>query len=176
MATVCPNCHHHELEGALFCSECGTKLVEQSGLSTAAIRGTDSRLKKTREKNQSPPPPHPANEALASVHIVRTGQILPLIGREEFTIGRVSEGQSILPDIDLTPYEAYSRGVSRLHATLKIRAGRMTITDLGSSNGTRVNSEKIPPHKEISINHGDVITVGQFKLQALLRQDEVEKG
>lgn len=176
MATLCPNCHHHEFEGALFCSECGTKLVEQSGLSTAAIRGTDSRLLKIRGKVHSPAPPQPANEALASVHIVRTGQILPLIGREEFTIGRVSEGQSILPDIDLTPYEAYSRGVSRLHATLKIREGHMTITDLGSSNGTRVNSEKIPPHKEIPIKHGDVITVGQFKLQALLRQEEDKRG
>lgn len=172
MSTICPNCLHQELEGALFCSECGTKLVEQSGLSTAVIRSKDSKLKKTAAEAPSPPPPQVASDAKASIHIVRTGQILPLIGGDEFTIGRVSEGQSILPDIDLTPFEAYTRGVSRLHATLKVSADQITITDLGSSNGTRINSDKITPHKEYILDHGDVITLGQFKIQALLRQDK----
>lgn len=172
MASVCPNCHFQELEGAIFCSECGTKLIEQSGLSTAAIRGTDSRLSKIRAASTPQSPPAAAIDAIASLHIVRTGQILPLVGRDKFTIGRVSEGQSILPDIDLTPYEAYSRGVSRLHATLKIHNNDISITDLGSSNGTRINNDKIQPHKEYPVLHGDLITLGQFKLQALLRQDE----
>lgn len=172
MSTICPNCIHQELEGALFCSECGTKLVEQSGLSTAVIRGKDSKLLKLASKTKSPPPPKVTSDAKANLHIVRTGQILPLIGGDEFTIGRVSEGQSILPDIDLTPFEAYTRGVSRLHATLKISGDQITITDLGSSNGTRINSKKIPPHKEFILEHGDIITLGQFKVQALLRQDK----
>jgi pSer/pThr/pTyr-binding forkhead associated (FHA) protein len=146
--------------------------VEQSGLSTAVVRATDSIIKENAEEVKSPPPPQVTSDAKASLHIVRTGQILPLVGRDEFTVGRVSEGQSILPDIDLTPYEAYSQGVSRLHATLKIYADQITITDLGSSNGTRINSEKIPPHKEHVLGHGDEIKLGQFKIQALLRQDE----
>ncbi|MBW8012643.1 MAG: FHA domain-containing protein [Chloroflexi bacterium] len=173
MINVCPNCHHQELEGALFCSECGTKLVEQSGLSTAAIPASDSRAVEAR-KSAAPPPslPEMTGEAVASLHIVRTGQILPLVGRDEFTIGRVSEGQSILPDIDLTPYEAYSQGVSRLHATIKIQGDDLMIIDLGSSNGTRINNNKVTPHEEREIQHGDVIALGQFKIQALLRQDE----
>lgn len=171
MSTVCPNCLHQELEGALFCSECGTKLAAQSGLSTAVFRTTDSKINKIAGEGKSPTPPQVTSDAKASIHIVRTGQILPLVGRDEYTIGRVSEGQSILPDIDLTPYEAYSMGVSRLHATLKVNPDQITITDLGSSNGTRINSNKIPPNKEYILDHGDVITLGQFKIQALLRQD-----
>lgn len=171
MRTVCPNCHHQELLGALFCSECGTKLIEETGLSTAVVPGTDSKIVDRPSQPAVPPSPAPAVDAVASLHILLTGQILPLTGRDEYTIGRVSEGQSILPDVDLTPYDAYEKGVSRLHATLKIDGDEMTVTDLGSSNGTRVNSDKIPPHKEYNVDHGDLITLGQFKLQALYRQD-----
>ena len=117
------------------------------------------------------PPPVQATQAQVSLHIVRTGQILPLIGRQEFTIGRVSQGQSILPDIDLTPYEAYSQGVSRLHATIRIEDKEISIEDLGSSNGTRVNNKKIDPHQHHPIAHGDVITLGRFKIQTLIQQD-----
>lgn len=173
MSTICPNCHHQELEGALFCSECGTKLMGQDGLSTAAIRGTDSNLRVRDGSRKSPASSATtASEAVASLHIVRTGQILPLIGRDEFTIGRVSEGQTILPDIDLTPYEAFGQGVSRLHATFKLANGIISVIDLGSSNGTRVNNEKLDPHKDHQLQHGDVIALGQFKVQALIRQDE----
>lgn len=170
MTIVCPNCHHQEPEGAFFCSECGTKLIAEDGLSTAAIRSADSTITQSG-KAPTPPPPIQTSDALISLHIVRTGQILPLLGREEFTIGRVSQGQTIFPDVDLTPYEAYSQGVSRLHATIIIDDDEISVKDLGSSNGTRINNEKIPPHKHITISHGDVITLGRFKIQALIHQE-----
>jgi pSer/pThr/pTyr-binding forkhead associated (FHA) protein len=72
--------------------------------------------------------------------------ILHLTGQSEFTMGRVAEGQPNLPDVDLSPYEAYAQGVSRLHAVLKLNNQRVFITDLGSSNGTRVNGQKIMPN------------------------------
>jgi hypothetical protein len=171
MNIVCPNCHHREFEGALFCSECGTKLISEDGISTASIQPTDSQITQAPPAGP-PPPPVPAIEAQASLHIVRTGQILPLMGRIEFTIGRISEGQSILPDIDLTPYDAYSQGVSRLHATIKLSSDKAVIIDLGSSNGTRINKDKLNPHIEYPLDHGDVISLGRFKIQVLIRQDD----
>lgn len=170
MTIVCPNCHHQEPDGAFFCSECGFKLIFDDGLSTAAIHSVDSSITRAG-KAPPPPPPIQTSDALVSLHIVRTGQILPLLGREEFTIGRVSQGQSILPDVDLTPYEAYSQGVSRLHATIIINNSEISIKDLGSSNGTRINNNKIPPHKYHTLTHGDIITLGRFKIQALIQQE-----
>ena len=76
-----------------------------------------------------------------------------------------------MPDIDLTPYEAYSQGVSRLHATVKVRDAAVFITDLGSSNGTRVNQVKLSAHSEHMLKHGDIISLGRFKIQALIRQE-----
>ncbi len=170
MTIRCPKCGNEELDGALICSKCGSRMFDVNGLSTASIKPTDSMSGK-RGSMQIPKAPSPTIEAQISLHIVRTGQILPLIGRDEFTIGRVSEGQSILPDIDLTPFEAYSQGVSRLHATIKINNDKVSISDLGSSNGTRINQTKLSPNKEYKLNHGDVISLGKFKIQALIRQD-----
>lgn len=173
MSVTCPNCNHDNYDGALFCAECGTKLVTDDGLSTAAIRTTDSSVKPGESASPVPPSPPPVqtSDALVSLHVVRTGQILPLVGRDEFTIGRVSEGQSILPDVDLTPFDAYSQGVSRLHATLRISANRIILVDLGSSNGTRLNNQKLQSHREYDLRHGDMVSLGRFKLQTLLRQD-----
>ncbi len=170
MTIVCPNCHEGQPEGVFFCSECGTKLITDDGLSTATIRTTDSKI--TRDGQAPPPdPPVPTTEAQISLHIVRTGQILPLVGRDQYTIGRISQGQSVLPDIDLTPYDAYSQGVSRLHATIKILEDRVLVVDQGSSNGTRVNNNKLKPHQSHPILHGDVISLGRFKIQTLIRQE-----
>ena len=171
MSIICPSCHNKEPEGALFCSECGSKIIAENGLATASIQATNSIISQPPPASP-PPPPIPTIEGIVSLHIVRTGQILPLVGRDEFTIGRISEGQSILPDIDLTPFEAYSQGVSRLHTTIKIQGQEVMIVDLGSSNGTQINKEKLVPHREYLLKHGDMIALGRFKIQALIRQEE----
>ena len=170
MSIICPNCSHQEPEGAIFCSDCGTKLIGEDGLSTAAIQATES-IFTTSEPAQKPAAPIPVSGAQINLHIIRTGQIIPLEGRVDYTIGRVSDGQSILPDVDLSPFDAYTQGVSRLHATFRIRQEGYFIEDLGSSNGTRINNNKIPPLTEQSVQHGDVISLGRFKIQALIRQD-----
>jgi pSer/pThr/pTyr-binding forkhead associated (FHA) protein len=109
-------------------------------------------------------------DAVVSLHMVDSGQIVNLTGQTEFTIGRTAEGQPILPDVDLSPYEAYAKGVSRLHSALKIHNQRVVITDLGSSNGTRVNGQKIVPHVDYPLNHGDMIALGKFTIQLLIRK------
>jgi pSer/pThr/pTyr-binding forkhead associated (FHA) protein len=82
-------------------------------------------------------------------------------------LGRVTEGQPIMPDVDLTPYNAYANGVSRLHAVLKREGENAIIVDLGSSNGTYVNGNRIIPHADHAVNHGDLIYLGKLKFQVL---------
>lgn len=170
MTIFCPNCSNQEPQGAIFCSECGTKLIGSDGLSTASIRTTDSRVLQT-EPPPKPAAPIPVSGAQINLHIIRTGQLIPLEGRSDYTIGRVSDGQSILPDIDLAPFDGYSQGVSRLHVTVKLRDGQVFVEDLGSSNGTRINNTKIPSLVDYMIQHGDVISLGRFKIQTLIKQD-----
>jgi len=84
-------------------------------------------------------------------------------------LGRISEGQPIMPDIDLSPYQAYARGVSRLHAVLKRESSHVFLMDLGSANGTFVNGKRLNPNVDHSIANGDVIALGKLKIQVLLK-------
>lgn len=169
---LCPNCHHQEITGALFCSECGAQLVTTDRIATQSIRRQPSDFLSSLENTgQSPSQTSTSTvDAVVSLYLVDSGQILHLAGRTEFTLGRVAEGQPILPDVDLSPYEAYTQGVSRLHSCLKIINQRVVITDLGSSNGTRVNGQKIMPHIDYPLNHGDVVALGKLKVQILIRR------
>ena len=168
---ICSNCQHKELPGALFCSECGAQLVTIDILNTRAIkRSTTDQLDIPTEIPQSltKNAPTKSAEPNISLHIVESGQVLHLKERKEFTLGRTVEGQPILPDVDLSPFDAFSLGVSRLHAALRIVNTEVVVTDLGSSNGTRVNGQKIVPHVDYPINHGDIIAVGKLKIQVII--------
>ena len=60
-------------------------------------------------------------------------------------------------------------GTSRLHAVIKRNGERITIMDLGSSNGTYVNGKRLTANAEQVLHHGDVVTFGKLKIQILLR-------
>jgi len=167
---LCPNCMHKEISGAIFCSECGAQLVGADKLVTQAIQTGDI-VEAPGVKGAAPPKPPDfiVTESWVSLHLVESGQMLPLANRAEFTLGRSNEGQSIMPDVDLAPYRAYECGVSRLHAVLKRLGERAVIMDLGSSNGTYLNGERLAADVEHALTHGDLIALGKLKIQVLLR-------
>jgi pSer/pThr/pTyr-binding forkhead associated (FHA) protein len=136
---------------------------------TSGIRETTSHLRSKEVSLKGPPLPVAFPDALVSLNIISSGDVLPLVGQEEVTLGRVSEGQPVVPDIDLTPYKAYEAGVSRMHASIRMVEDQVLITDLGSANGTRVNGLQITPHIPYPMKHGDILTLGKFKIQILLR-------
>ncbi len=165
---VCPNCKHENLDGSVFCFNCGSQLVGTGSLVTQNIDAEQA--KQTQPIAGKNAPPSYSFETWASLHLLDSGQILPLSDRSEFTLGRVSEAQPIMPDIDLTPYQAYSCGVSRLHAALKREGKRVFIMDLGSSNGTFLNGKRLQPHVEYLLNHSDIFSLGKLKIQILIKK------
>jgi hypothetical protein len=163
---ICPNCQHEEINGAVYCSKCGAQLIDAQ-LSTQRIQ-TVERSKFEHSGDQIPPPISVPMQSWISLHIIESGKILPLADRTEFTLGRSAEGQPIIPDVDLSPYDAFSNGVSRLHAAIKLVNNRTIIVDLGSSNGTYLNGLRLTPYFETPVSHGDMILLGKFKLQVLI--------
>ncbi|MEV5834761.1 FHA domain-containing protein [Nocardia sp. NPDC052112] len=79
----------------------------------------------------------------------------------DILIGKHSVSQGLQPDIDLgiAPADA---GVSRAHAILHIAETGITITDLGSTNGTSLNGsdELIPAEVPVPLRSGDRIHLG----------------
>lgn len=165
---ICTNCQHKNVAGAMFCAECGAQLDGVETLITQAITDEQIANELSRKSPRQEPVSTPVNSWI-SLHLMDSGKILPLASRNEFTLGRLSEGQPIMPDIDLTPYQAYASGVSRLHAVVKRDAERVMVMDLGSSNGTYINGRRINPHVEESLSHGDIMALGKLKIQVLLR-------
>ncbi len=165
---ICSNCQHKNVAGAMYCAECGAQLDGVETLITQAITEEQIEIELKRKGPRPEAPAIPANSWL-SLHLMDSGKILPLASRNEFTLGRLSEGQPIMPDIDLTPYQAYASGVSRLHAVVKRDTNRVMVMDLGSSNGTYLNGRRLNPHTEESLNHGDIVALGKLKIQVLLR-------
>ena len=165
---ICPTCQHSEVEGALFCSECGAQLISMQNIATQnfQIEEEDHDLGNVKPVRETA-----YNETdTISLQVLEGGQFLPLSNRKEFTIGRVSEGQTVMPDIDLTPYNAYENGVSRLHAVLKKEATEVTMMDLGSSNGTYLNGTRLTPERSYPLHHGNIIAFGKLKVQFRLQK------
>jgi pSer/pThr/pTyr-binding forkhead associated (FHA) protein len=173
---VCPNCHHKELPGALFCSECGARLISLDYLTTQSIKKTNTDNLEdggvnvlAEDTSQEELLGKQSITADLALYLLDAKQTLQMAGRNEYTLGRVADGQPILPDVDLSPFDAYAQGVSRLHAAIKINKNRVAIMDLGSSNGTRVNGQKIVPHVDYPINHNDQIALGKLRIQILIK-------
>lgn len=167
---VCSNCKHPNMTGAMYCAECGAQLAD-GGDSLTTQNITTQRFDTPFDHGQKDEQYQffDGSNAWGSLHLLDTGQVIPLSVKNEFTMGRVSEGQPIMPDIDLSPYQAYAAGVSRLHAVIKRSGDRIIFMDLGSANGTYINGKRLEPNIEQVLNHGDIIALGKLKLQVLIK-------
>jgi len=163
---TCSNCGKQQELESKTCANCGTDLKAQEvafrsvavgGLVTNRLRPTEAFASLERAGN------------FLHLHILSSNEYVPLGSKGDFIIGRVSEGQSVLPDVDLEPYDAYQAGVSRLHARIRITDLGFSITDLGSSNGTRVNNKKIKPNLEFPLSHKDIVRLGRLSVEAVVR-------
>lgn len=170
---ICPGCNKPQIDGSLYCGECGTCLVTTDRLSTQVIRraSTDHLIP---PRGGTAPLDAPTIENTAErnifLHLIDSAQTLHIFGRNEYSLGRIVEDQPVAPDLDLGPYDGYGQGVSRMHAILRWNGSRIMIIDLGSSNGTRVNGQKITPKVEFSLMHGDMIALGKLRIQIFLRK------
>jgi hypothetical protein len=164
---ICPNCQHKEISGVIYCSQCGAQLID-AHLTTHKIQTAETRRVVEGSTDRLQPPPVAPLQSWISLHIIESGQILPLADRTEFTLGRSAEGQPIVPDVDLSSYNAYANGVSRLHAAIKLVNNRIVVVDLGSSNGTYLNGVRLSPYIETPVSHGDLIYLGKLKIQVLI--------
>jgi hypothetical protein len=66
-------------------------------------------------------------------------------------IGRGDQANLRLPDV----------GISRRHARLDFDGGQVVLTDLGSTNGTSVNGQRV---SAVALNPGDMIQIGTTTL------------
>jgi hypothetical protein len=77
-----------------------------------------------------------------------------LVGRYDHDIGGTQ------PEVDLSNTPG-SDTVSRIHATIEHIGSTYTLTDLNSTNATRINNKRLEPDLATPINDGDILSFGK---------------
>lgn len=157
---ICSYCGHKNRQGFLYCENCGNPLDSElgryantrklnrstGGLAAKATWGT-ARLSQR-------------SEILLHVGDAKEAVRLNISGR--YLLGRLDSSSTSKPDLDLMPFGALEKGVSRIHAAIDRSEDTLTITDMGSSNGTHLNGQKLVKNQPRVLRDGDEIRLGKL--------------
>lgn len=159
----CPNCGHQNRPGVVFCDNCGANLIGVS-LSTKSLESARSGMDSSVLSNVKVQGAEVFTpEDTLRLEIEGSSDPVLLNPKAETIFGRRDPATGSMPDIDLTPFAGYRMGVSRRHAA--IRHGEehtLDLWDLGSSNGTFLNGQRLSAHRPYRMRDGDEIRLGQM--------------
>ena len=85
--------------------------------------------------------------------------------KKDIHIGRVDPLSEIFPEIDLTDDIAPAKDVSRRHARISKKDGRVVVQDLASSNGTFLNGKRLESYHTEPLSDGDVLQLGATQIE-----------
>ncbi len=139
----CKECQMENIEGALFCEECGARLTEEPEVLDTGVE------------------PEVEHMVLAT----SDGSTLEIPAKDEVVIGREDPISEVFPDVDLTGLGGMENGVSRKHAVIHRTGADYTVEDMGSTNGTYINRKKLQPHAPQAIKPGDELRFGKLSLK-----------
>ncbi|MBN1562969.1 MAG: FHA domain-containing protein [Anaerolineae bacterium] len=92
-----------------------------------------------------------------------------LLPKDEILLGRSDAHSDQLPDFDMAPFGAAEHGVSRRHAVIKRGEDTLMLVDLGSTNGTHLNGQRLIPEQPRVLRDGDEIRMGRLVLHIFFR-------
>ena len=78
-----------------------------------------------------------------------------LAGERWLKMGRAAACDICVPD----------ESVSEVHCQLQAGEGGLLVCDLRSTNGTKVNLQRLPPDHAETVSDGDMVTVGRYSFQ-----------
>lgn len=154
----CIHCGAVNREGVVFCDKCGvalvpvplaTRQIESSGSGSTVRAGTDL---------LSP-------EGTIVLHVNDTETPVVIQVRQEVILGRtVTPADGGITYVNLAPFGADEKGVSRQHARLLREERALYLLDLNSTNGTRLNGELVPAGVERRLHDGDELMLGRLSM------------
>ncbi|MCZ7546292.1 MAG: FHA domain-containing protein [Anaerolineae bacterium] len=160
-SVTCPNCGKANHKREYYCYACGHILT--TAPATKKLGGDFDALDPDVRWGTSY-----FDQSMAVILEPRDGGAALTVepkGDQEVVIGRSSRDSIMLPDVDLAPYRADAYGVSRLHATLRCRGDTIVISDLGSSNHTFINGQRLHPHELRCLREGDELRLGHLVMK-----------
>jgi pSer/pThr/pTyr-binding forkhead associated (FHA) protein len=96
------------------------------------------------------------------LHVSESQSPIRLAPNVKSIVGREDLENNNHPDVNLVPYGGLEKGVSRVHAMLERTDDTLTITDIGSSNGTYLNGQRLVRDQPRVVRDGDEIRFGNL--------------
>lgn len=112
------------------------------------------------EEPEIPEPPKvPKTMRLVAMNAPR--QISFTVNKSHYLIGKT--GAKVHAEID------FNRMISRIHCCVDREGDRFTVTDLGSTNGTFLNGDKLQPNHPKQLKDGDMLRLANSIFQVVIR-------
>lgn len=158
---TCPYCAYANREGVLFCEECGHPFVGVAGTqATSRLAPNDQPQSVSPRVTWGTARFEPDAEIL--IRVRDHPEPIRLTTKDEILLGRADSKTSTFPDLDMGPFGAVDMGVSRRHALIRRGEDTLTLTDLGSTNGTHLNGQRLIPNQPRVLRDGDEIRMGKL--------------
>lgn len=156
----CPYCQQSNMEGTLICEECGLSLwgSPRNELPTRELADEANEL--SIKSGWGTATFQQRNQVI--IHIRDAAEPITLAPKGELLIGRRDSVTGIEPDLDLTPFSALEKGVSRVHAAFRRGEDVLSVVDLESANGTFLNGQRLAPNQPRLLRDGDEIRLGKL--------------
>jgi hypothetical protein len=154
----CPNCQKTNPPNELYCYSCGALLIQTGGTQQIG----------SPEQNDA----FFGEGMVLYLQVRGAQQVMRVIPREqEMVIGRRSPDNVMIPDIDLSSYNADTMGVSRMHAGLRRQNDTLVLMDMGSLNHTHINGQRLHAHEVRVLHDGDELRLGTLSMRVFFRRE-----
>lgn len=158
---ICPYCAHKNREGFLYCEDCGQQLDDDSAHATSPTRQLEFSAQEFAARSTWGTARFDHNSFMV-IHIRDAVEPITIRPKKELVIGRGDTNSQQQPDLDLTPFGALEKGVSRIHAVINRQDDTLTLVDAGSANGTHLNGQRLIPQQPRVLRDGDEIRFGKL--------------
>jgi len=158
---ICTNCKHENRVGTMFCENCGADLTTGGVGATIPTRRIENDPDDASAKSTWGAARIRQGTAIY-LHIREAEQPIEVHPTGRMIFGRSDSSSTVKPDIDLSAYNALEKGVSRSHAALELNEDTLMLVDVGSSNGTYLNGQRLLPNQPRVLRDGDEVRLGKL--------------
>jgi hypothetical protein len=159
----CLACDHENDDTAQICASCETPLFSMAVIDplvteTLMLKAVEVRPAESLEERSE----LFERGMVLNIRVHGDDRLIRIRPSDAILFGRSDPRLRITPEVDLTEYDGARRGVSRVHAAMRVMDRYIVLIDMGSSNGTFHNGERALPRHPRLVRDGDQIQLGEM--------------
>lgn len=163
---LCPHCRKENSDRDGYCYSCGHILPKalKADIITSQLDDILESLTPSRRWGTA----YFARKNELALQFRDTDDKLIVTVDREVVLGRGHNEDGIQqPDIDLTPYGAVKKGVSRAHLKFVREMDTLTVMDLNSSNSSFLNGQRLMPYEARILRDADELRLGHLVIRVV---------